>query len=116
MVQGIETDSKKYKHINRDDEKWLCEDLYVFRKTVEKYIDNLRPNDENEINKSVKKSKKKMMTIDRIIAILFLGIFGSITLITGIYLIIKENYLLGAPLGLFGAVFVVAFYLYEKYR
>ena len=116
MVQGIETDSKKYKHIKRDDEKWLSKDLRVIKKTVEKYIDDIRPNYENEIDKSEKKSKKKMMTIDRIIAILFLGIFGLITLITGIYLIIKNNYLLGAPLGIFGAVFVITFYLFEKYR
>ena len=57
-----------------------------------------------------------MMTIDRILAILILGIFGSITLIAGIYLIIKEIYIVGIPSGLFGAVFVIAFILFEKYR
>ena len=109
MVHGLATDDKKYKHKKRNNLKWLCKDLNVYKKTVEKYIDNLRSKDEIEI-------KSVMMTLDRIIAILFLGIFGSITLITGICLIIKGNYVLGVPLGFIGAVFVVAFCLYEKYR
>lgn len=114
MVRGIATDNKKYKHKNRNDEKWLCEDLYVYRKTVEKYIDNLRPKDEEETAKSLK--KKKEMTLDRIIAILILGIFGSITVIFGIYMIIKGIYIIGVPSGVFGAIFVISFLLFEKYR
>lgn len=116
MVRGIATDSNRYKHKKRDDEKWLCEDLHVFKRTVEKYIDNLRCNNEEEIYKSEKKSKKKRMTIDRVLAILILGIFGSITLLTGIYLLIKSNYVLGIPIEVFGVILVISFYLFEKYR
>ena len=116
MVRGLATDGKKYKHINRNDEKWLSKDLNDIKKTVVKYIDNIRPDNEKAKDSLHKKSKKKKMTIDRIFAILILGIFGSITLITGIYLIIKETYFLGGSLGVFGAVFVLAFILYEKYR
>ena len=116
MVRGIATDSKRYKHKKQNDEKWLCEDMLVWKRYVEKYIDNLKPNDEKEINDSVKKSKKKMMTVDRVFAILILGVFGPITLITGIYMTLKGIYVLGVPLGLFGAIFVIAFFLYEKYR
>ncbi len=115
MVRGIATDSNRYKHKKRDDEKWLTEDLHVIKRTVEKYIDNLRRNEE-EINKSVKKSKKKMMTIDRVLVILILGIFGSTALITGIYLLLISNYVLGIPIGVFGAISVISFYLFEKYR
>jgi len=112
MTKGIETDSKRYKHINRDDEKWLFKDLYDIRKTIENYIDSIRPNDENKIDKSVKKT----IAIDRIIAILFLGLFGLIIFIVGIYLIIKVNYVVGIPLVIFGSIFLVAFYLNEKHR
>jgi hypothetical protein len=41
--------------------------LNVYKKTAETYIDTLRPTDEKEIHTSRRKSKKKMMTIDRII-------------------------------------------------
>jgi|SRR4030042_1982285 len=111
MTKGIETGSKKYTHINRDDEKWLFKDLYDIRKTIEDYIDLIRPNDENKIDKSVKKT----MTIGRIISILFLGLFGLIMFIVGIYLITKVNYVIGISLVIFGSVFLVAFYLNEKY-
>jgi hypothetical protein len=95
MVQGIETDNKKYKHKKRNDTKWLSEDLNEIRKTTEKYIDSIRPEDEKEINGYPKKSKKKTMTIDRIIAIILLGIFGPIALVIGIYLNLQENYVIG---------------------
>ena len=75
MVRGIATDSKKYKHIHRD-EKWLTKELHDIKRTVEHYIDEVRPAAEKEITKTYTKSTKKSMTIDRIIAILFLGIFG----------------------------------------
>lgn len=55
MVRGIATDNKRYKHIKRSDEKWLCKDLQVFKRTVEKYIDDIRPNGENEIKKIKKR-------------------------------------------------------------
>ena len=111
MVRGLATDGKKYKHINRNDEKWLSKDLQDIKKTVEHYIDNIRPDD----NKTVKKSKTKGMKIDRLIAIL-LGIFGSISLITGIFLILKGIYFLGGSLTIFGAVFVITYILFEKFR
>jgi len=115
MVRGIATDSKKYKHVQRN-EKWLTKELHDIKKTVEHYIDEVRPAAEKEITKTFTKSKKKSMTVDRILAILFLGIFGSITLITGIYLIIKQTYLVGVSLGVFGLVFVICFVLFERYR
>ena len=116
MVRGIATDSNRYKHKKRNDEKWLCEDMLVWKRYVEKYIDNLRPNDEKEINKSVKKGKKKMLTVSRVFEILILGVFGSITLITGIYILLKGNFVLGVPLAIIGAIFVIALILNEKYR
>ena len=116
MVRGIATDNKKYKHIKRDNTKWLSKDLNVFKKYIEKYIDSIRPDDEKKTDTSPGESKKKMMTFDRIIAVLFLGLFGSISLIAGIFLLIKEVYIIGVPAGLFGAVLVICFFLFEKYR
>ncbi len=116
MVRGLATDGKKYKHINRNDEKWLSKDLNDIKKTVEKYIDDIRPDNEKAIDSLQKKSKKKKMTIDRIFAILILGIFGATTRIIGIFLIIKGTYFLGGSLSIFGAVFVLTFIMYEKYK
>jgi len=117
MVRGIATDSKRYKHIKRSDEKWFCDDLLVFKRTVEKYINNIRPDDKEENGKTIEKNKKKMMTIDRIFAILFLGFFGSITLITGIYFLLQgKSVIVGFPILLFGFVAVISFILYERYR
>ena len=115
MVRGLGTDDKQYKHIDRSDEKWLCEDLNVFRRTVEKYIDRIRPDDEKNIGTSEKR-RNQNMTIIRILAILFLGIFGSMNLITGVYLLIKEIYVLGIPLTVFGTICIIAFCLFEIYR
>ena len=112
MIHGISTDNKKYKHINRNEIKWLCKDLHYFKRITEKYIDHIRPDDEKEPDKSL----RKMMTVDRVIAIIFLGIFGSATLVTGIYLLMKGTYLMGVPLSIFGVVFVLAFFLFERYR
>ena len=36
MVHGIETDSKKYKHKKRNDEKYLAEDMLVWRRYIER--------------------------------------------------------------------------------
>ena len=115
MVRGIATDGKKYKHVHRD-EQWLCEDLHEVTRSVEHYIDRIRPSDDEQQHVSVHKSTKKTMTVDRIIAIILLGIFGSAALITGIFLLLQENYFIGAFLGLFGAIFVIAFCLFEHYR
>jgi len=115
MVQGIETDDKVYKHKRKDDIKYLSKDLNVFRRTVEKYIESIRPKDEKKFTTSGKKSKKRV-TLVGIISILFLGLFGSISLITGIFLIIKQNYVIGVPIGVFGTVAVICFILYEKYN
>jgi len=115
MVQGIETDNKKYKHKKRNDEKWLTKDLQEFRKTTEKYIDSIRPNNEKQLY-GQKQTNKSSMIIVRIITIILLGIFGSISLFTGIILIFKENYVLGIPISSIGAVFVISFILFEKFR
>ena len=115
MVRGIATDSKKYKHIHRD-EKWLTKDLHDIKRTVEHYIDEIRPAAEKEINQTFTKSTKKTMTVDRVFAILFFGIFGSITLISGIYFIIKQTYVVGISLAIFGLLLVVCFVLFERYR
>ena len=115
MVQGIETDDKIYRHKKKDDIKYLSKDLNVFRRTVEKYINSLRPADEKEVDSSLKKEKKRVTIVD-IISIGLLGIFGSLTLIIGMYLIVNENFVLGVPLGVFGAVSVICFILYLKFE
>jgi len=97
MAHGIETGDKTYKRLRRDDEKWLLEDLHAMKRTVRKYIATLQPPNENETDASVQKGHKKMMTLDRILAIIVLGLFGSITFLAGLYLIIKGNYLVGVP-------------------
>jgi uncharacterized membrane protein len=112
MIRGLATDGKKYKHINRSDEKWLSKDLQDIKKTIENYIDNIRPKD----NETVKKANKKDVKIVRIIAILLLGVFGSISLITGIFLLIRGTYFLGGSIVIFGAVFVISFILFERFR
>ena len=113
MVRGIATDSKKYKPKNRNDEKYLSEDLNVIRKTVENYIDDIRPKDDEDLTKY---ERKKGTDFVRIFAILFLGILGSISLITGLYLIYKQTYFTGFSFTIFGAVAILCFILYEKYR
>ncbi len=77
-MQGIETDGKNYKHIRRDDITWICEDLNVIRKATEKYIENIRPSDETEMGTSEKNNTKKLMTVDRIIALVFFGFSGPL--------------------------------------
>ncbi|KYK30397.1 MAG: hypothetical protein AYK22_03955 [Thermoplasmatales archaeon SG8-52-3] len=112
MVRGLATDSKRYKHIDRNDTKWLSKDLQDIKKTIEHYIDNIRPNE----NKTEKKEDKERITLERYFAILVLGIFGSITLVTGIFLLIRGVYFLGGSLSIFGAVFLLAFILFERFR
>lgn len=43
MAHGIETGDKTYKHLRRDDEKWLLENLHTMKRTVRKYIATLQP-------------------------------------------------------------------------
>ena len=116
MVRGIATDSNRYKHKKRNDEKWLCEDMLVWKRYVERDCNEVGTRNEKEMNKSVKKSKKKMITVSRVFEILILGVFGPITLITGTYIILKGNYVVGVPLGIIGAIFVIALILNEIYR
>ena len=84
MAHGIETGDKTYKRLRRDDEKWLLEDLHAMKRTVRKYIATLQPPNENKTDTSVQKGYKKMMTLDRILAIIVLRLFGSITLLAGL--------------------------------
>jgi hypothetical protein len=115
MVRGIATDSKRYKHIHRD-EKWLTKDLHDIKRTIEHYIDSQRLAAEKEINKSFQKSTQRTMTVDRIIAIIFLGIFGSITLFTGLYLVVKQPSLFTGSLVFIGMILIICYLLFEYYR
>jgi hypothetical protein len=72
---------------------------------------DIRP-DEKELDKPVKNRN----TFVRILAIILLGIFGSATLISGVFLTIQEKYVIGVPAVIIGATFVIAFILYENYR
>jgi len=65
------------------------------KRTVSNYIATIRPPDENDTDLSLKKRHKKMLTLDRILAIMVLGLFGSITLLAGLYLITKGKYIVG---------------------
>jgi len=116
MVHGIATDGKKYKHINRNDEKWLSKDILVWRRYVERDTQQSGIKNEKEMNESLNDSKKKTLTVIRILQILILGVFGSITLIGGIYLLLKGIYVLGVPSTIIGAVFVIALILNEMHR
>ena len=118
MVLGIDTDSNKYKHKKRNDEKWLGEDMLVWRRYVERDIQKLRNKNKKEMIPSSKDRKNEMLTVTRALQILILGVFGPITLLAGVYLtlIIKGNYVVGIPIILIGAIFVIALILNEKYR
>jgi hypothetical protein len=113
MVKGIETD-KKYKHIKKNDVKWLAKDLNEIRDTFENYIDSNRPSDDENIVKAATIKKKKSMPIIRIIVIV-LGIMGIFALLSGIFLIFQDNYVIGIFTSLIGVVFIISFILFEKY-
>jgi uncharacterized membrane protein YgcG len=115
MVRGIATDDKRYKHIYRD-EKWLTKDLHDIKKTIEHYIDSQQPAAEKESTTSLQKSTQRTMTVDRIIAIIFLGIFGSITLLTGLFLVIKQPSVFTGSLVFIGVIFIICYLLFEYYR
>jgi len=116
MVHGIATDNKRYKHKKLNDEKWLSEDMLVWRRYVERDIQQSGIKNDKEVNKSSNNMSKKMLTGTRVFQILILGVFGPITLIAGLYMLIKENYVAGIPFTLIGAIFVIALILNEKYR
>jgi hypothetical protein len=112
MVQGIESDRKNLSKVKRSDEKWFTEDLQDIKKTVEHYIDEVRPDGKNEEDYIVKTPKSKVF----ISVIIFLGIIGLIALIMGIFLLYNTKYLGGIPLVVFGGVFFVIFVLNILYK
>lgn len=116
MVHGIETDNKKYKHFRRDDETWLLTDLQEIKRTVAQYIARLPSPGEDVTDAQVALHRKKIMIGDVILGILVLGILGSLSLLTGLYLIIQGKMGIGVPITVFGLVFLIAFILFEKYR
>jgi hypothetical protein len=112
MVQGIETDGKKLSKVKKSDEKWFTKDLQDIKKTVEHYIDEVRPNGENEEDYIVKTPNTKVFKF----VIFLLGLIGLIALFAGIFLLFNTNYVGGIPLVLIGTVFVIVLILNEKYR
>ena len=112
MVQGIETDSKKLSKEKKSDEKWLTKDLQDIKKTVEHYIDNVRPEGENEEDYLVKTPKSKAFKY----VIFLLGIIGIIALMMGIFLVYHAEYTGGIPLVAFGGVFVLILVLNFIYK
>lgn len=116
MVQGIETDDKKYKHKKRNDEKWLAKDMLVWKRYVERDIAEKASQNEKEKNISITKDRKKTFTPVRVLQILILGIFGPIILIGGLYMFMMDNSVVAIPLVLIGAVLVIALILNEIYK
>jgi hypothetical protein len=112
MVHGIETDRKKLSKVKKSDEKWFTDDLQDIKRTVEHYIDEVRPANGKDEDYIVKSPKSNVIRY----AIMLLGIFGLIVLITGIYLSLKENSTLGIPVILIGGTFFLALVLSEVYR
>ena len=112
MVQGIETDSKKLSKVKKSDEKWFTKDLQDIKKTVEHYIDNVRPDGENEEDYIVKTPNSKIFKI----IVFLLGIIGLIALIMGIFLLYNAEYMGGIPLVAFGGVFVLILVLNFIYK
>jgi len=100
MVKGIETDSKKTSKVKKSDEKWLTKDLQDITKTVEHFIDEIRPDGENKEDYIfIPKSKVFKYTI------IFFGIIGLIAILIGIFLLHNLEYLGGISLIVFGGVF-----------
>lgn len=115
MVQGIETDDKKYKHKKKNDINWLAKDLNEIRTTAENYVDSKRPRNNEKIDITISKSLKETWSFIRIIAII-LGIIGFFTLFSGMYLliVIQENYVISVTTCLIGITFLLTFILFEK--
>ncbi len=116
MVHGIETGSKKYTHFRRDDEKWLLTDLQEIKKTVSHYIAGLPPPTDQGPSVGKTSHRRKMLMYDIVLGILVFGILGSLSVITGAYLTIQGKAGVGAPLSIFGLVFILVFILFLKYR
>jgi len=100
MVQGIETDNDKLGKVKKSDEKWLTKDLHDIKKTVEHYIDEVRPDDENDEDYIVKTQNTKVFKY----VIFLLGLIGLIALFAGIFLLSNSNYMGGIPLIVFGGL------------
>ena len=111
MVKGIETDSKKLSKLRKSDEKWFTEDLQDIKKTVEHYIDEIRPDGENEEDYIFTPKSKVFKYV-----IIFSGIIGLIALIMGIFLVYYTEYLGGVPLIVFGGVFILIFVMNIIYK
>jgi hypothetical protein len=109
MVRGIS--NTKYKHRKKNDEKYLTKDLQEIKKTVQNYIDEIRPDSINEKDYIVKTPNIKIFKY----IISFLGIIGCIALITGIFSLINANYIGGVPLITFGIIFILIFVLNIRY-
>ncbi|MBN1280212.1 MAG: hypothetical protein JXA00_01035 [Candidatus Thermoplasmatota archaeon] len=115
MVRGIATDEKKYKHVRQDDDQWLSKDVQEIRKTAELYIEGLRPVDDQETpGRRAQRSAHDMRIIHMLV--ILLGIFGTMTLLAGLYFLIKGNGIIGVSATSIGAVFMMALLLYEKYN
>ena len=112
MVQGIETDNDKLGKVKKSDEKWLTKDLHDIKKTVEHYIDEVRPDDENDEDYIVKTQNTKVFKY----VIFLLGLIGLIALFAGIFLLSNSNYVGGIPLIVFGGLFVLIFVLNVIYK
>jgi len=111
MVRGLGTDSKLYKHLTRNDDKWLFEDLRVLKRTVEQDIEEIRPDEESL--PAAATADTKLLTVERIFPIIFPGIIGSLCLMTGLYAFIFQHQIVGLPIVLFGLICVIAFCLSE---
>jgi hypothetical protein len=116
LVKGIETDSTKYKHIKRNDYKWLCKDLNEIKNDVEGYIDSIRPDETAEEHTPVTKHDKYFISPIRVIQLLFLGVFGIISLIGGLSMYIIQKSILAIPIILFGLACVTGLIITETYR
>lgn len=112
MVQGIETDSNKLSKVKKSDEKWLTKDLQDIKKTVEHYIDEVRPDGNNEEDYIIKTQNTKVFKY----VIFLLGLIGLIALFAGIFLLFNSNYVGGIPLIVFGGIFVLIFVLNVIYK
>ena len=116
MVHGIGTDGK-YKRRKMDDEQWLSEDMLVWRRYVERDIQELGRKNEKEMKSSVRTKEKRPLSVTRVLEILILGVLGPVIFIGGLLLpLVKENYVVGIPCTMIGAIFVIALLLNEICR
>ena len=117
MGHGIDTSSTKNKPVTMNDEKWLGEDMLVWRRYVERDIQELGRKNEKETKSAVKKRRKTPLSATRVLQILILGVLGPVIFTGGLLLLLaKENYVVGIPFTIIGAIFVIALVLNEIYR